>query len=136
MKTNMGKSPEINPNPVLSISEAGIVLYSNDAGKPLLREWGVEVGKKVPGDIEDIVKKTISRNDYDKKEVNAGKKKYLLAFHPFPEEECVNIYGFNISGQKGLNSFMEKAPESESQESVNIKLVRNYRYPDGSVAYG
>jgi PAS domain S-box-containing protein len=123
MKTNMGKSPEINPNPVLSISEAGIILYSNDAGKPLLREWGVEVGKKVPGDSEDIVKKTISRNNYQKKEVNVGKKTYLLAFHPSPEEESVNIYGFDISGQKGLNSFIEKVQENESQESVNIKLV-------------
>jgi PAS domain S-box-containing protein len=123
MKTSMRKSPEINPNPVLSISGAGIVLYSNDAGKPLLREWGVEVGNKVPGGIEDIVKKTISRNDYEKKEVNVGKKKYLLAFHPSPEEECVNIYGFNISGQKGLNSFTEKAQENEAQEFVNINLV-------------
>jgi len=123
MKTNMEKSPEINPNPVLSISEAGIILYSNDAGKPLLREWGVEVGKKVPRDIENIVKKTISRNDYEKKEVNVGKKTYLLAFHPSPEEACVNIYGFNISSQKGLNSFTEKAQENESQESVNVNLV-------------
>lgn len=123
MKTNVEKSPEINPNPVLSISEAGIVLYSNDAGKPLLREWGVEVGKKVPGNIGDLVKKTISRNDYEKKEVNAGKKKYLLAFHPSLEEECVNIYGFDISGQKGLNSFIEKVQENKPQESVNIKLT-------------
>ncbi|WP_269852101.1 GAF domain-containing protein [Methanosarcina horonobensis] len=27
---------------------------------------------------------------------------YLLAFYPVPEKECVNIYGYNVSGHKRL----------------------------------
>ena len=48
MKTKMEQFPAKNPNPVLSVAKDGIVLYSNEAGEPLLHEWGVEVGEKLP----------------------------------------------------------------------------------------
>ena len=45
-------------------------------------------------------------------EVKAGNRVYLVSFHPLPEEECVNIYGFDISDQKKLE---EKLQESEKK---------------------
>ena len=45
-------------------------------------------------------------------EVKAGKRVYLISLHPLPEEECVNIYGFDISDQKELE---EKLRESEGK---------------------
>ena len=42
-RVKMEKSLAINPNPVLSVANDGTVLYSNEAGKPLLNEWDVEV---------------------------------------------------------------------------------------------
>jgi hypothetical protein len=44
MKARMEQFPATNPNPVLSVSNDKIVLYSNVAGEPLLHEWGVRVG--------------------------------------------------------------------------------------------
>lgn len=37
-----------DPNPALSVGKDGKVIYSNVAGEPLLHEWGVEVGEKLP----------------------------------------------------------------------------------------
>jgi hypothetical protein len=48
MNTKMEQFPTNNPNPVLSVEKEGTVLYSNEAGKPLLHEWGVEIGGKLP----------------------------------------------------------------------------------------
>jgi hypothetical protein len=47
MKTKMEQFPAKNPNPVLSVGKTGTILYSNDAGNPLLNEWGVRVGEKL-----------------------------------------------------------------------------------------
>ena len=102
MKTKMEQFPATNPNPVLSVGKDGTVLYSNEAGEPLLHEWGVGVGEKLPSHIGDIVQRVISQNSPEKMEVKAGKRVYLVSFHPLPEEECVNIYGFDISDQKEL----------------------------------
>jgi PAS domain S-box-containing protein len=97
MKTKMDLFPARNPNPVLCVEKDGTVLYSNDAGKPLLREWGVRVEEKLPSSIVDLVQRVISQNSSEKIEVKAGNRVYSVAFHPLPEEECVNIYGFDIT---------------------------------------
>ena len=48
-----------------------------------------------------------------------GKRVYLVTFHPFPEEECVNIYGFDISDQKELE---EKLRIKEKQNDVLYRI--------------
>src|SRR5665647_3001671 len=100
MKTKMEQFPATNPNPVVSVGKDGRVLYSNAAGEPLLREWGVVVGEKLPSYIGDLVQRVISLNSSEKMEVKAGNRLYVVSFHHLPEEECVNIYGFDISDQK------------------------------------
>ena len=114
MKIKMEQSSATNPNPVLSAGKDGIVLYSNIAGEPLLHEWGVVVGEKLPAYIGDFVQRVISRNSPEKIEVKAGNSIYSVAFHPLPEEKCVNIYGFDISDQKDeIQSLRARLEEPE-----------------------
>ena len=96
-------------------------------GEPLLHEWGVEVGGKLPSCIGDFVQKVISRNSPEKMEVKVGKKVYLVAFHPLPEEECVNIYGFDISDQKELE---EQLRESEARYRDLFETVQEVFFID------
>ncbi len=117
----MEQFPAKNPNPVLSVSKDGTVLYSNGAGEPLLHEWGVEVGEKLSSNIGDIVRRVISRNIPEKTEVKAGKRVYFVAFHPLPEEECVNLYGFDITDQKELEGKLR-----ESEEMLNFVLETSH----------
>jgi PAS domain S-box-containing protein len=108
MKNNFEQLPAKNPNPVLSVATDGTVLYSNEAGEPLLHMWGANIGEKLPPHIEDFVQKVISKNIPEKIEVKAGNIVYLATFHPIPEEECVNIYGFDITDQKELEEKLRK----------------------------
>jgi PAS domain-containing protein len=112
MKTEIEQFPAINPNPVLSAAMDGTILYSNEAGKLLLNEWGIRIGEKLPLNIVDLVQRVISLNSPKKMEVKAGNRVYLISLHNLPEEECVNIYGFDISEQKELE---EKLQESKEQ---------------------
>jgi hypothetical protein len=114
LNTKIEQFPANNPNPVISIAKNGTVLYSNEAGEPLLLEWGVKVGEKLPSNIGDIVQRVISLNNPEKMEVKAGKRVCLIVFHPLPEQECVNIYGFDISAQMKL--------EREIQESEDLEM--------------
>jgi PAS domain S-box-containing protein len=112
MKTKIEKLVANNPNPLLSVEKDGTILYSNEAGEPLLKEWGKKIGEKLPSSIEDFVLKVISQNNPERTEVRAGKRVYMINFHPLPEEGRVNIYGFDISDQKGLE---EKFRECEKK---------------------
>jgi PAS domain S-box-containing protein len=115
MKPKMELSSVINPNPVLRVAKDGTVLYSNKACEPLLHEWCMTVGDKLPSDIRVIVQKVISQNSLEKKEIKAGNRVYLISLHHLIEEECVNIYGFDISDQKALE---EKLSIKEKQNNV------------------
>ena len=121
MKSKMEHFPATNPNPVLNVGKDGTVLYSNAAGEPLLREWGIEIGGKLPSSIGDLVQRAISLNSPEKMEIGVGKRIYLVAFHPSLEEDGVNIYGFDISDQRELEGKLRK---SESQEMANLELAK------------
>ncbi len=120
MESKIEQFPAKNPNPVLSVGMDGTVLYSNVAGEPLLHEWGVNIGEKLPFYIVDFVQKIISQNSPEKKEVKVGKRVYLVVFHPLPEQECVNISGFDISDRIELE---EKPRESEALEMMKLELT-------------
>jgi PAS domain S-box-containing protein len=111
MGIKMESSLATNLNPILSITKDCIVLYTNEAGKPLLHEWGVKVGQKLPLSIGDLVQKVISRNSPEKLEVIVGNRLFLVVFSPLHEIERVNISGFDISDQKKL--------EIKTQENAN-----------------
>ena len=119
MKAKLEQLTEANPNPVLSVAKNDTVLYSNVAGEPLLHEWGVTVGEKLPSYIGDVVQRVLCQNSPEKMEVKAGKRTYQIALHPSLEQECVNVYGFDISGQKELEV---KPLESEVLEIANVEL--------------
>jgi PAS domain S-box-containing protein len=119
MKTKIEQFSANNPNPVLHVEKDGTVLYSNEAAEFLLHELSVRVGEKLPPRIGDIVQRVISLNSPEKMEVKAGKRVYLIVFHPLSKEKCVCISGFDISYQK---EFKDKLLESEALEMANVEL--------------
>jgi PAS domain-containing protein len=45
---SLARFPSENTNPVLRISDDGIVMYANDASAPILEWWAAEVGSSIP----------------------------------------------------------------------------------------
>ncbi len=112
--------PAKNQNPVLNVGNDGTIFYSNGASEPLLHEWDVKVGEKLPSYIGDFVQRVIYQNNLKKMEIKVGKIVYLLTFYPSSEKECVTIYGFDISDQKKLEGKLQK---SEAGEMANLELI-------------
>ncbi len=134
----MEKFPEQNPNPVLSAGKDGTILYSNVAGEPLLHSWGVRVGEILPSNVRDFVQMVISSNSPKKIEVRVDKRVYIVSFHPLSEEECVNIYGFDISDQKELEERLRESEERLRLLDDNLPDSAVYQYThesDGSVRF-
>ncbi|WP_440947659.1 PAS domain S-box protein [Methanosarcina sp. T3] len=120
MTAKMDQFPAINSNPLFNVGKDGTVLYSNEASEPLLHEWGLKTGEKLPPHIEIFVQRAISREGIEKIELKVGKRIYLIIFHPLPEQECTNIYGFDITDRKEPEGNLR---ESETQEKANLELA-------------
>jgi PAS domain S-box-containing protein len=102
---------QTSANPVLSVDKNGCVFYSNEVDNPLLHEWGVKVGEKLPSSIVDLVQRVISRNSPEKIEVKVGNKLYLVVFSPLHGQECVNCSGFDISDHRELGDETQQSEE-------------------------
>jgi PAS domain S-box-containing protein len=126
MKTKGDQAQTTNSNPVLSVNMNGCVFYSNEAGSLLLNEWDVKIGEKLPSSIVDLVQGVINRNSPEKMEIKVGNRIYLVVFSPLPEQECVNISGFDISDQRGFEKEIQK---SEAREGENIELEDIFDIP-------
>jgi PAS domain S-box-containing protein len=116
----MEKFPKKNTNPVLRVDMNGTVLYSNEAGEPLLHEWSVKTGEKLPSSIIDLVRRVISQNSPEKLEIKVGKRLYLVVFHPLNGKKRVTISGFDISDHKELE---EKSRESIKKYHKLLNLI-------------
>lgn len=114
----------VNLNPIFSVARDGTVLYSNEASEPLLQEWGTGIGEKLPSSIVDLVQTTVSRNSPEKIEVEVGNKLYLVIFSPLPEEQRVNISGFDISDQKEFEKGMVSEAREKAEQDTLVEELR------------
>jgi PAS domain S-box-containing protein len=121
-ETKMEQFTVNNPNPILRAGKDGTILYSNIAGEPLLHEWGVVVGAKLPSDIRDFAQSALAQNTSEKMEIQVEKRTYLVTFHSLPKEECVNMYGFDISDQKEIEARLREAYEKIQIQSEELQV--------------
>ena len=129
----MGQFTANSLNPVIGLANNGTVLFSNAAGEPLLHEWNVRVGEKLPPYIEDFVQKVIFQKSPGKMEVKVGNKIYLVTFHPTPDESEVNLFGFDITDQKELEKKLQESEKKyrdivDTAKEVDAKLGDTFNF--------
>ncbi|HIH95146.1 TPA: PAS domain S-box protein [Methanosarcina acetivorans] len=124
MNAKVEQTPATNQNLVLSVDNNGTIIHSNEASEPILKEWGVSVGEKLPSSIVDLVQRVISRNSPEKTEVKVGNKLYLVVFSPLPEEQRVSISGFDISDQKEFEKGMVSETREKAERDTLVEELR------------
>jgi PAS domain S-box-containing protein len=96
----LARFPSENPNPVLRISDGGVVLYSNEASKPLLEAWQCGAGQRLPEYWHEFVLASLNRRQVQEAEVECGSRIYSLKFAPVIRGNYVNVYGLDITERK------------------------------------
>ncbi len=97
---SLAKFPVENPNPVLRISREGKVLYSNPAGRIVLRKWKSSNGESVPPKWVKLIKQAFGRKNAESEEIEVGNKTYLVTIVPVLGEGYANLYGIDITARK------------------------------------
>ncbi len=126
-------SPSENPNPVLRVEMNGKILYANRAACFLLEHWGIKEGEELPRSLINDIKRSLSNKGPEHLEINLGNVTYSLTLCTCPEDDCVDIYGFNISYRvlseeklRFRNEKLEKLVEIKTLEctETNEKLAQ------------
>jgi PAS domain S-box-containing protein len=97
---SLAKFPSENPNPVLRLSQDGIVMYANSASGALLGMWGCAVGGTAPQLWHDLAAKTLASRENKTVDIECDGKIYSMDITPVTEPGYVNLYGRDITERK------------------------------------
>ncbi len=96
----LAKFPSEDPNPVLRIAKDGTLLFANDASKPLLDDWGCEIGQLMPKHWNELITECLVSGQSVMKEVKIRGRIFSFILAPIADAGYVNMYASDITGQK------------------------------------
>jgi class 3 adenylate cyclase len=106
----VARFPDRNPNPVLRVSEEGVLVYANDASRQITWTFGCEIGEPLPDEYRANVSAAIDGSGPPSFEVQSEGRTYVLLPVLIPEFGFINLYGTDITAQKAINRFPDQNP--------------------------
>ncbi|MGC1378837.1 MAG: PAS domain S-box protein [Anaerolineales bacterium] len=132
--TSLAKFPSENPNPVLRLSQDGIVMYANAASGALLKNWGCAVGDSAPQRWRDLTVQALASGETETVDVEYNGKVYSMFIAPVAGMSYVNIYGRDITKRKQAEDALRVSEEKfrkaffTSPDSININRLADGMY--------
>ncbi len=109
---SVAKFPDENPNPVLRISQEGILLYANAASIPLIETWETQIDQLVPSPVLQFVQDALTSQTNGELEVDCHQQICSLVVSPIVDEGYVNLYGRDVTERKKAEHALYQAKEA------------------------
>jgi PAS domain S-box-containing protein len=97
---SVARFPSENPNPVLRVSNQGVIIYANEASALVQSAWASEAGDTSPRPWREIVSEVARSGQSQDLELNCEGITFLLQFVPVVGSDYVNIYACDITERK------------------------------------
>lgn len=112
----VAKFPGQNPNPVLRMSLAGLLIYANSASQPIVEALGVSVGDPIPAELAGQLFYLVDSRRPEAIQLVAGSQTFELLPVLIPEFNFVNIYGTDVTAAREV----ARAKEETERLLLNI----------------
>jgi PAS domain S-box-containing protein len=128
---DLAKFPSENPLPVLRVSEAGDVLYANEAAIETTALFqGDEASRLAPPLLDDL-RACVAGGRRTEVEWASGERVFSLIYTPIAAESYVNIYGRDITIRKRTLADLERAQTWLRAVVDGIPAIINVKDRDG-----
>ncbi len=110
---SLANFPSENSNPVLRVAKDGIVLYSNEAGTPLLTAWDTQMGRRLPDKWRKFAADVFGSGSSKETECDYDDHVLSLTFTPVVDLSYVNVYGLDITKRKRAEQQLKTSLEEK-----------------------
>jgi class 3 adenylate cyclase len=117
--------PGQNPNPVLRMTEGGLLTYANASSAPVRAALGVEVGQPLAPATIDELKAAAAASPPGRIELTHERQTFAVLPVHVPELGVYNLYGTDVTGAKVVERFPDRNPNPV------LRMT-----PDGALLYG
>jgi PAS domain S-box-containing protein len=122
---SLAKFPAENPNPVLRVSRDGTILFANPASRPLLDNWGCQVGERLPREHRDVIPDAMEARSVKELEVSCADRSFSMLYTPIPDGQYVNVYGRDITARKRVEeALVKRTRQLEAVREVSAEITR------------
>ncbi|MCE5228937.1 PAS domain-containing protein [bacterium] len=124
---DMARFPAEDPNPVMRVSEAGVLIYANTASAPLLDAWSIQVGQALPWEPLEQVRRSIAAGRTCEFELMINDRAWMMICARVPGRRYVNLYGLDVTARRDAENEVarqsaELARANEQLTAVNERL--------------
>jgi len=119
----LARFPKENPNPVLRVSAAGVLLYANSASRPVLDDWQCAVGQPVPRSWRETVSAALASGSRPALDFACGGRVFSIQIAPIVEAGYVNLYGRDITSRKLTEEALEDSEERARERAARLQAV-------------
>ena len=97
---SLARFPAENPNPVIRVTDDGIITYANPASEELLSRLGSRVGQPLPETWRQMVGETPQEGTTQQHDVEVGDRVYGVDLCSVARRDYVNLYAQDITERK------------------------------------
>lgn len=96
----LARFPDENPNPVIRVQRDGVLVYANDAGLKLIKEWQKNVKLSMVEFTARMIERELKNGREKDVEVEIGEQIYTFTMTPIAGTDYVYLYGTDITMKK------------------------------------
>lgn len=96
----LARFPDENPNPVIRVQRDGVLVYANDAGLKLIKEWQKNVSVSMLEFTAGMIERELQNGQEKDVEVEVGERIYSFTMTPIAGTDYVYLYGTDITMKK------------------------------------
>ena len=127
---SLAKFPAENPSPVCRVSADAVLVYANNASRPLLDAWGVKVGQQVPQPIRQLAGEAMASGRNAELDAEAAGRTFALVVAPMPESGYANLYGRDVTerrkAQEELRRINAELEQRVEQRTAALRAASAY----------
>jgi PAS domain S-box-containing protein len=124
-RQSIARFPSENPNPILRVSNQGIILYANEASAPVQAAWGSKTGETLTQPWYDIVAELARSGRTHELELVCGNITFLLEVVPIADSDYLNIYGRDVTERKQAEQRNLELLAERERKRVLTDFVQN-----------
>jgi len=119
---SMAKFPQENPNPILRVSQEGVVLFGNRASQKIFDHWNCSIGTPIPEMWREKVTERFRLGVPGEAMLECNGRIFLLQLVPILENHYLNIYGRDITERRQAEEAL-RASEERLRRMIETSLV-------------
>ena len=119
----INRFPDQNPNPVMRMSDDGVLRYANRSSQPILEAIGARVGEPVPEPWLGRLSGSAARAEPDPVEIQCERRTFEVLAVRVPEFGFTNLYGTDVTAARVVARFPDRNPHPVFRVDIDGRLI-------------